>query len=153
MTLDPRELMSMPQDDLPDPQILPPKHFYGQILGYRQDVSPFDKTGNTQAIFYRVQLTEPAEDVTEEEVEAIKASGVELSAYQLRDVAYEITPSTMNSKGPIKRLHASMKLPGSNSTEQNMVESVGKRVLVELTVREYNGQMYNNITRMVGTGD
>jgi hypothetical protein len=117
MTLDPRDLISMPEEDLPSPQSLPAAHFYGQIMKVERVVTPWNQA--TESASYTVQLLEPGEDVNPTDIAAI-----ELPSYRLNAKNYEITPDGVYM---IRRLHKSLGLPSTNSMEQNWVECVGKR--------------------------
>lgn len=147
MTLDPRELMSMPQAELPEPKALPAGHYYGQILRYEFNQTPWNT--DTTSLLYTCQITEPGEDVPADEV-----ADMDLSSISLRPVAYEIVPDRMHV---IKKLHASMGLSSANSTDENVVESIGKRVLMTVNAKPSNRagdeRVYNNIVFMVGADE
>lgn len=147
MTVDPRELMSMPQDELPEPKTLPAGHYYGQILRYEFGPTPWN--ADSTSLLYTCQITEPGEDVSADDI-----ADIDLSSMSLRPVAYEIVPDRMNV---IRKLHASMGLNTKNTTDENVVESVGKRVLMTVNAKPSNragdDRVYNNIVFMVGAED
>jgi hypothetical protein len=150
MAYDPRnynasDLMSMPQEDLPKPKNPPTGHYYGQIMSYSRGPTPWNKE-NTESIFYTCQIMEPADDVSPEEV-----VDLDLRSFRLQPIAYEISPDRI---ADLRKLHASLGLNQKNSSDQNVPEAVGCRVLMNLTTkpstRPGDDREFTNIASMVG---
>lgn len=74
------DLLNKPLSDSQRPNLPGSKHFYGRIIAVEDGES---STKKTPCIRFRVRLTDPSEDVTDEEMKKITDKGMNLSDYEV----------------------------------------------------------------------
>ena len=158
-TVDLRDLLNKPLSDFPDLPDLPAgKHFYGKLIGIKADHSRDKKT---PFFNFSVRLTDPGEDVTDVEKNAITNAGFSLADYQCGANFY-LTPNAMRI---LRRFLSSLGFPDSasfrealsldpetgNPTPESVEKIRGLDVLVKLPAAGDNGRVYlQNVDRIDG---
>lgn len=108
------DLLDKPMSDFPDRPNLPgAKHFYGKITNF---ATTFSKVKKTPGYHVTVRLTDPGEDVTKAELDAIAAAGFNIGDYEA-GADFWLTP---NSGTFLRRFVASLGFPEGTSFRENL---------------------------------
>lgn len=147
-----KKLLSKPAAEIKRPPILPAGTYYGVIPSIEYGTS---KQKGTPFVEYPCQLIRPGDDV---DAEALAASGIDLSKKLIKGISnrggvFYLTPES--EFRVVEFVKSGGTVVSTQSLEELIQIPVGKEVMVTISQvpNQNTGELYNNLDKMVLTGN